>query len=90
MKWTVLWRPRAERQLARIWLEVGDRQAVRAAADSLDGQLSQSPMSAGESRSGNVRVAFASPLGVELEVVEQDRIVYVLSVWRIGARRDPG
>jgi len=90
MKWTVLWKPRAEGQLARIWLEAEDRQAVRAAADRVDAELSQAPMSVGESRSGGVRVAFATPLGVELEVVEQDRVVYVLSVWRIGTRRKPG
>ena len=90
MRWTVLWTPSAEGQLARIWLDADDRQAVRAAADSLDTEMSQSAMSVGESRSGGVRVAFATPLAVELEVVEQDRIVYVLSVWRIGTRRKPG
>ena len=90
MRWSVLWKPRAEEQLARIWLEAEDRQAVRAAADFLDAELSQAPMSVGESRSGSVRVAFAAPLGFELEAAEPDRVVYVLAVWRIGARRKPG
>ena len=63
---------------------------MRAAADSLDAEMSHAPMSVGESRSGSVRVAFATPLGFELEVAEQDRTVYVLSVWPIGARRKPG
>jgi hypothetical protein len=86
MRWTVLWKASAEGQLARLWLKADERQAVRAAADALDGELSNDPLSLGESRSGHLRVAFAAPIGIEFEAVPDDRVVYVLAVWRFRAQ----
>ena len=81
MKFTVLWVPSAERQLAQLWLDAEDRSSVRDAADRLDAALGERADSLGESRSPNVRIAFAPPLAIEFEVLEQDRTVYVLAVW---------
>ncbi len=78
MRFTVLWAPSAERWLAQLWLDAEDRSSVRDAADRLDAALADS---LGESRSGNARIAFAPPLGIEFQVLEEDRIVYVLAVW---------
>ena len=33
---------------------------------------------------GWVRIAFHSPLGIEFEIIEDDKKVLVLSVWSIG------
>jgi plasmid stabilization system protein ParE len=89
MKYTVVWTPFAERRLTVIWLAAEDRNAVTAAADFLDTALSSDAHLRGESRSENVRVLFAPPLGIDFEVSESDRVVYVLTVWRTDRRGQP-
>jgi len=86
MKFTVVWIPSAEHELAELWMGAPDRQEVRDAADRIDAALAETPMALGESRSGNVRILFAYPLGVEFEVLARDRRVRVLSVWRFDSR----
>jgi hypothetical protein len=81
VRFTVLWARSAERQLAQLWLNAGDRSALRDAADRLDAALAERADSLGESRSGDVRIAFAPPLAVEFEVLEKDRTARVLAVW---------
>ncbi len=83
MSYTVVWKPGAEKMLALIWTGASDRKAVTRAADQIDSALKRNPLAAGESRSGEKRVYFVSPLGVHYEVSERDRIVRVLKVWRI-------
>ena len=87
MRFTVLWSPSSERHLTRLWLAAEDRRAVRDAADLLDAALAERAHSLGESRSGNRRIAFAPPLGIEFEVLEEDRTVYVVAVWPFTPRR---
>ena len=55
MKWTVVYRPDAANELAAIWLNAADRQAVTDAANSIDEQLARGPSNAGESRKRNPR-----------------------------------
>ena len=81
MRFTVVWGGSAERQLAQLWLDAEDRGVVRDAADRLDAALAERAGSLGESRSGNVRIAFAPPLAIEFEVFGEDRKVHVLAVW---------
>jgi hypothetical protein len=83
VRYTVLYRPSAEQHLAAVWMAAPDRDAVRSAANTIDDLLSEDPDQRGESRYENVRILFVPPLGVDFEVNEQDRIVYVLSVWLI-------
>jgi plasmid stabilization system protein ParE len=87
MKYTVIWTPSAERGLASIWLAADDRAAVAAAANSLDSMLRRDAQRRGESRGDNLRVLFAAPLGIDFEVIEADRLVYILTVWRTDQRR---
>lgn len=81
MKYTVLWTPAAEQHLAAVWLDARDRSAITSAAGSIDDMLSEDAHCRGESRESTVRVTFVPPLGVEFDVLDQDRIVYVLAVW---------
>jgi hypothetical protein len=81
MKFTVLWTPTAEQDLAAVWLGADDRAAVVSAANTIDRLLSSDPESRGERRFDVVRTLSISPLGVDFEVVEPDRIVWVLSAW---------
>ncbi len=82
MKYVVLWDARAEADLAAIWLAAADRLAVVRAASWIDNHLERSPLRLGESRASSVhRVAFYSPLGIEFEVIEDDKRVVVQAVF---------
>jgi hypothetical protein len=85
MKWTVVWKQVPEDKLASLWTEAApeDRQAISAAADTIDRELRTDPRSLGESRSGNERTFICSPLAVLFEVHPQDYRVVVFKVWRV-------
>ena len=77
--------PDAEAELADIWAASLDRRAVTTAAAWLDHHLARTPLLLGESRTSSVhRVAFHPPLGVEYDVIEDDKLVLVRSVFPIG------
>ncbi len=82
MKYTVIWRATAEEELADLWLKAEDRNAMAEMADRMDNLLRRDAHELGESRSEGVRILVIPPLGVEFEVQEADRMVYVLSIWR--------
>jgi hypothetical protein len=82
VKFTVLWTPRAEDDLASIWLDAAQRPAISAAANKIDTLLSRDPNEQGRPRFDTVRELVVPPLGVDFDVPEDDRIVYVLGVWR--------
>jgi len=81
MRYTVLWVPSAQQDLAAIWIDAADRSAVASAADTIDTVLREDPYRQGESREGATRILFAPPLAIDFEVLEEDRIVRVLTVW---------
>ena len=76
-----MWKPSAEQDLASAWLAATDRQAMTMAANYIDRLLADDPESLGDVRFDTVRTLVEFPLGVEFEVVEQDRIVWVLAAW---------
>lgn len=85
MKFTVIWTPTAEKDLAAAWVDrAQDRAAITRAASSIDTLLRHDPQLQGESRYDTVRILPIPPLGVDFDVNEQDRLVYVLTVWYTG------
>jgi hypothetical protein len=84
MTYTVLWKPDAEDELARLWTGAADRDAVTKSADWIDAALHRDPRSKGESRTGDIRILVVPPLAVRFEVRDADRTVYVLQVWHWG------
>jgi hypothetical protein len=86
MKFTVVWRPEAERALAALWIDASDRQAVADAADAIDTALHTRPLDVGESRVVNIRILTVLPLSVYYDVHEDDRLVAVWEVWRVPER----
>ena len=84
MKYTVLWVPKAEQELAAIWMKSTRRRKVTTAAHRIDQRLRRNPETAGESREQGRRILHESPLGVLFRVEPEDRIVHVLTVWRFG------
>jgi len=82
MKFTVIWTPTAEKDLAATWVDrVQDRAAITRAASSIDSLLRHDPHLHGESRYDTVRILHVPPLGVDFDVQQNDRMVFVLSVW---------
>ena len=83
MIYTVVWIPAAQDELATIWLKAVDRNAVTVAAHTIDRLLRKSPESYGTVRYDTVRTLVVHPLGLDIEIADQDRIVYVLTVWDV-------
>jgi plasmid stabilization system protein ParE len=78
VNYTVLCSSTAEEQLAAAFLASGDRRAVTAAARAIDEILRAAPLAFGESRDGELRVAFEPPLAVWFTVTESDRTVVIV------------
>ncbi len=83
MPYTVTWDPDALRELADIWNNAPDRQAVADAADEIDRALRTAPLRVGEA-AGRVRRFRYEPLEVLYEVSEDDREARVLWVTRVS------
>ncbi len=86
MSFTVVWKPEAERRLATIWTNAGDRNAIARAAGVIDRTLLSRPESVGESRNQGRRILLEPPLGVVYRVSPPDRTVTVLTVWAYERR----
>jgi plasmid stabilization system protein ParE len=82
MRYTVVWVPSAAQDLAAIWIEAEDRNAVTSAADRIDRLLREDPHRQGEPHYGSVRILLVPPLGIDFEVLEEDRLARVLTVWK--------
>jgi hypothetical protein len=61
MRYTLTWHPSAEQELANIWLNATDRQAITSAANSIDHLLEFDPLSRGEEFYGD-RILVELPL----------------------------
>jgi hypothetical protein len=84
MSYQVVWGPRAEAMLADVWLDSPDRNAVASAAAWLDARLLRQPLTLGESRDSSVhRIACRPPLGIEFEIIEDDKRVIVQGVFSL-------
>ncbi|MBP87944.1 MAG: hypothetical protein CMJ64_14675 [Planctomycetaceae bacterium] len=82
MPFTVVWLPAAEADLADLWLNSGDRDAITKAASEIDKLLRRDPENSGESREEGRRILLSRPLGVKFRTYSQDRMVQVVDVWR--------
>lgn len=82
--YTLDWVAPTDDQLAEAWLAAPDRNAVADAAYRVERELRRRPLRVGESRTSSVnRTVFDHPLGVEYEVIEDDKRVRVLRIWLI-------
>ena len=85
MKWTVVYLPEAEQELATLWLDPTSRADVSDASNRLDDLLRHNPNQAGESRQvEDQRILFATPLGVLFRVKPDDCLVEVIHVWKFA------
>ncbi len=84
MSYLVEWTVEAENDLASCWTTLRDRSAVTVASQWLDVQLSIDPIHFGEPWASSVhRIAVQTPIGVEFEVIEDDKRVIVHGVFAV-------
>lgn len=84
MSYTVDYSEAALDELAAVWLAAADRLAVTRAAHRLELALARHPLVIGLARSSSVnRTVIDLPLGIDYEVIEDDKTVRVLRVWSL-------
>jgi hypothetical protein len=83
MRYTVVYMPAAINDLASIWIQAPDQQAVADATDEIDRLLAQSPETLGRPYNG-YRILRVSPLEVVYEVSPDDCLVRVFEVTYVG------
>lgn len=82
--YTIEWTPDAEADLADRWLAASDRSAVTAAAQWLETKLGSDPLRFGQPWWSSIhRIAVRGPIGVEFEVIEDDKRVIVHGVFAV-------
>jgi hypothetical protein len=80
----VEWTSEAENDLAALWIAATDRNAVTVASAWLDDQLVADPLHFGEPWASSVhRIAVDEPIGIEFEVIEDDKRVIVHGVFSL-------
>jgi hypothetical protein len=84
MNYIVHWTDVALDELAVVWTAATDRNAVTAASHRLEQEIAADPYSRGLQRisTGNY-TAVDLPLGIEYDVIEDDKTVRVLRVWSL-------
>jgi hypothetical protein len=80
MRYTVTWKPRADQELAEIWLQAPNRNLVAHAVHQIDSYLGDRPLDVGESREGDFRILCILPLVVGYRVSKADRLVEVVRI----------
>lgn len=84
MNYTIIWEPPAENDLAAVWVRAADRNAVTAAAHRLDQDLARDPYGRGfPVGSPQTRTAAEWPLGIDYDIVEDDKLVRIVRVWSL-------
>ena len=83
MRYTVIWKPEAERRLAELWMEADEPERLANASNLIERELATNPSAVGEQRIGSIRVVIVPPLGIYFKLNSEDRQVLVLTVWSI-------
>ena len=80
MNYAVDFSSRAEDELAQLWVNASDRNAVTSAADEIERLLASDPLAQGESRGGDKRLIFEQPPAALYRVDAKRRTVTVVTV----------
>ena len=83
MRYTVGWSASAQSELAEVWLETVDREAVTAASNEIDAFLAVSPNDPRCEVVAGKGILIIGPLGVEYRIRERDRFVVVVNAWKV-------
>jgi plasmid stabilization system protein ParE len=80
----VRWTRKASNQLAAIWTNAADQNAITVASHRIDQALASDPENQGEDRPNNRRVMFEPPLLVFYRIDNSNNTVIVSFVGRYG------
>ncbi len=83
IRYTVVWHDDVQNELAQVWIDATNRDAVTQAARFIDIHLSRDAASKGTSIADNLRVLVVPPLRAFFAVSEPDRLVKVLYVAKL-------
>ena len=88
---TVRWEGTALDELTELWTEADSalRASITLATHQIDQVLQANPLGHGESRPGNRRILFVSPLGITYRIEANGRTVSVLRAWHFRRRGQP-
>jgi hypothetical protein len=79
-RYTVVWHADAQAQLAKLWLDATDRQAVTQSADAVDAILAWDAPTKGIAVEGDLLELVLPPLQILFGVSEPDRLVKIVNV----------
>ncbi len=79
--------PLAVAQLDALWLAASNRGPITTAALAIDRELAANPHTTGTPVFDTVSEYIQPPLGVEFEVIDADKTVFVLTCWDIATGR---
>jgi plasmid stabilization system protein ParE len=84
--YTLIWSARALNQLAEIYvtLAIEEQRRMAAAVEAFNHRLTTRPSEEGQSRAGDLRIAFPAGLAVRFRVDEAAQVVRVTNVKRYG------
>ena len=83
IRYTVVWVESAQGELAELWINGPDREAMTAATQAIDKELAIDASHKGTELREGLRAIFSPPLRALFTVREDDRIVEVLRVKRL-------
>ena len=79
-RYTVVWGPEAEAELAAVWLAALDRAAVTSTVMRIDGELGYDAIAKGIELREGLRTLTVGPLTVAFTASEQDRLAEIVLV----------
>lgn len=84
MNYRVEWPDDPLDELANVWTVAPDRNAVTAAAHQIEQDLARAPYARGFLiGSPQTRTTVEYPLGIDYEIIEDDKKVRILRVWSV-------
>jgi hypothetical protein len=84
MNYIVHWTDIALDELAAVWTAAADRNAVTTASHQLEQDLAADPRGRGLFRASSANyTAVDLPLGIEYDIIEDDKTVRILRVWSL-------
>jgi len=86
MIYTVVWSQNAIIDLSELWLGSPDRRLLTRAADAIDTTLRIDPVLRGETYTISTRLLTIPPLLVLYRIIDEDRIVRILSIHPVPPR----
>jgi len=84
VNYTVAWSEDALNQLTTVWLAAVNQLAVTQAAHRLEEALVQQPYIGRRRNSSVNRAAADVPLGIDFEIIEDDKKVRIIRVWSVS------